>query len=214
MALVAIMATQQSTSAQGLLGKRYVEGGYQFESFNDGVVDDWVHGLLIASNLPLTETWDFNASLSLDWLEADSLVGSTPVDFEYDFTSIRAGVVKHFRPDARIDPFAGIGIRYIKYTLKASASPITLFQNDDEALVDFIAGFESKLSDRLAIRPQIIGGDTLENFDFADSVTSNLYFNAPLIYWWNDNWFSTITFATDFDDSEYGLRFTVGFGEW
>jgi len=212
--LAIVVVSPHHALAQGLLGKRYVEGGFQIETYDDGIVDDWIYGTSLTTNLPLSETWDFQAQITLGWLESDALVGSTPVSFEFDATALHVGIFKHFRPEAKLDPFLGIGMRYVKATSVASSPSVTFFNNDDHTGVNFAAGVEWKLSDRLAIRPQIISGDTLEDFDLEEVLTDNIYFESPTIFWWNENWFSTLTIAFDFDDSELGLRFTLGFGEW
>ena len=213
-AVVTTLATLQSVSAQGLLGKRYVEGGFQTERFNDGIAKNWIYDFSLTSNLPLSETWDFQANLDFVWFQDDFFLNSAPINFEFDATSISAGLRKHFRPQAKIDPFAGIGMRYANVTSLTAEPSITFIRHDHYTFVDFSAGFEWKVSDRLAYRPQVVSGDTFKDFDIEEVLTDNINFEMPMIFWWNENWFSTFTFATDFDDSDYGLRFTIGYGDW
>lgn len=214
-ALLAFAAiSQQSSIAQGLLGKRYVEGAYQLEQFDDGFAKDLIHDIFVTTNLPLSETWDFQARLDFVWFADDTMIGSSPISYEFDATSIRAGLIKHFRPEEKIDPFAGIGIRYSKFTALSRWPTVNYFTNSDFTSIDFSVGFEWKLSERLAVRPQVTSGDTLEDFNIEEVLTDNIDLEMPIIFWWNENWFSTFAFATDFDDSDYGLRFSIGYGEW
>ncbi len=201
---------------QGLLGKQFVSVGFSVERPNDSLlqdISDWAYDVTIIGNLPLTETIDINVDLSTGWFDGTTNVGAIPITFDLDVTSFSAIVVKHFLPEKRIDPFTGIGIGYSKTKLKASSGTVTTSSEDDDVSLEWVAGFEWKLTERWALRPQIRGVDSLDGFDFGNVLVDNLFVETQVIYWWNERWFSGFAIGSDFDDTEVALGFFLGFGQ-
>ena len=204
-------------SGQGLLGKRYVGVGFTMEHPNDDLlqdISDWMYGANVITNFPLTETWDVNLDFGLGWFGGTTEIASVPVSFDTDIISFEAKIIKHFFPEGAIDPFAGIGVGYAKGTFEMSVGPTTVFNNEDITFVDFVAGFEWKATDRLAIRPQITSIDFLDDFDVDEVIKDYLFFETQFIWWCNENWFTGFTIGSDFDDTEIGLGFFLGYGAW
>ena len=177
-------------------------------------ISDWMYGVDVIANFPITQTFDINVDITNRWFDGETEVGSTPVSFNSDITGFSAKINKHFFPEGVIDPFVGIGVGYAKATLEASSSSTSLFSNDDNTFVDFVAGLEWKATDQFTIRPQITSGDSLDDFDVEDVLKDNLFLETQFIHWWNENWFSGFAIGSDFDDTEVGLGFFLGYGAW
>lgn len=204
-------------SGQGLLGKRYASVGFTMERPNDDLlqdISDWMYGTSVITNLPLTETIDINVDLTLGWFDGNTQIGSTPVSFDSDIISFSAQINKHFLPERAVDPFVGIGVGYARGTFEMSVGSSTLFSNENITVVDFVAGFEWKATDRLAIRPQITSINSLDDFDLDEVIKDNLFFETQFIWWCNENWFTGFAIGSDFDDTEIGLGFFLGYGAW
>ena len=204
-------------SGQGLLGKRYVGVGYTIQRPNDDLlqdISDWMYGANINTNFPLTETWDVNLNFGLGWFGGTTEIASVPVSFDMDITILSATIIKHFFPEGAIDPFAGIGVGYNKITAEASVDSVSVVDSDEDVKVKFVAGFEWKVTDRLAISPLISSGDSLTDFDIDEVIKDNLFFETQFIWWCNENWFTGLAIGSDFDDTEIGLGFFLGYGAW
>jgi len=222
-ALVGLCSTALLTAhcprvlGQGLLGTRYAAVSFLMSRPNDDLlqeINDWAYGVNVITNFPITETLDINVDLSNGWFDGETMVGTTPVRFDSDITGFSAKVNKHFIPGGVVDPFAGIGIGYAKATIETSVGSTSLFGTDDNTFVDFVAGFEWKATDQFTIRPQISSGDSLDDFDIEEVIKDNLYLETQFIRWWNENWFTGFVIGSDFDDTEVGLGFFLGYGAW
>jgi len=216
-AVLGYLAHSPQASGQGLLGKRFVGSSFVMARPNDPLlqdIDDWVVGVGIIGNLPLTETFDINVALGTGWFDGSTIVGSVPIAFDSDVTSFSTTIIKHFLPEGRIDPFAGIGMGYTKINLEVSSGTVSTSSSDDDVGLDWVAGLEWRITDKWALRPMISGDDSLDGFDFGDILVENLFVETQVIYWWNERWFSGFTIGSDFDDTEVALEFLLGYGRW
>lgn len=199
------------------MGKKYVGLEFAMRSPNDDLLkqlNDWGYGVKVMGNLPLTDTLDLNAEIGSDWFDGGATVGTIPVEYDVDVTAFTVQLNKHLLPEGPIDPFAGIGIGYGKATVRASVNGASASGSNDDAYVRFIAGFEWKVNECFAIRPQIESSDTIEGFDVENVIDEHLFISTYFIYWCNENVFTAFGIGSDFDDTEVELRFLLGLGEW
>ena len=215
--LAACAGIPAESFGQGLLGQKYVGFEFQLDRPNSELlqeISEWGYAVNVVSNYPLTETIDISAEIGNGWFGGTAVDGGIPIEFDTDITEFSVRLNKHLWPDELIDPFAGIGIGYVKGTLEASSGGITLIGTDEEAFVDFVAGFEWRFNDRFTLRPQIQSASSLEDFDVDEVLDDNLFFNTYVVSWWTEHWFSAVGVGSDFDDVDVQLSFLLGFGNW
>ncbi len=212
--LFAVVFKAGIANAQGILGRRFVSVSYDaaLQSSNPLNVD-WTHGMTVATNFPLNETWDILSSLQFEWASGQLPAGPTTAPVNFDLGVFETSITKHFSPNRRFDPFARIGVGYAQATAEIELGGALVAQDtvDDTGLF-WAAGFQLELTDHSSIVTQIGSGDSLEEFDLDELAYRNVHFESMFVRWWNDRWLSGFAIGSDFDDVDIGLRGFLGFG--
>lgn len=191
-----------SASGQGLLGRKYFEIRGGVVAPQDDVVqeiDDIGPLIGAAVNHPLTEHFDLNLGVEYSRLSGD--FGNA----EYTINAIgfAGGANYHFRPDERIDPFVGLSAGFVEFDSEFQSPHFKQSDRRFEPSLAMGGGLEIDLTDKVAIRPQLLYSqiDDVDEFSVGAGVN----------YWWTEEIFGGFIadYATEVRD--VSLRIRLGF---
>lgn len=202
--------------AQGLLGKPFVRAGFSMSSPDDPLLKeiyDWGYGIDLVGNLPINDTIDLRFDFDAAWADGEIDTTSGPVTSEFDIKSLNFTVVKHFFPNEQFDPFVAIGAGFQTADFEISSTTETVAFDETDSGVYWVSGFEWKIGEQVAIRPQMGTGSSFENFE-ASHFIEDLFFETEFICWLTEEVFTGFSVGSDFDDTEIELGFFIGVGQW
>lgn len=201
------------TWGQGLLGQRYFSVGYEaaLQSPNFFGVD-WSHNYVSRSNHPFSETWDFGTNVRFEWASGQVPAGGGGVPVDFEFSGFDISLTKHFRPEARLDPFARLGVGYFSGEAEADFGGGAFLREEmDDTGLYWSAGVELELGEQSAVLTQIRSSGSLEDFDVEELAYKDLFFESILVRWWREKWLSGFSIGSDFDEIEIRLGGFVGY---
>ncbi len=201
-------------TAQGLVGERYFTFGYKAALFGTNPFDiDWTHRYVSTSNHPFRESWDLGTSFGFEWASGQIPTMGGPLPLDFDGGRFDIFVTKHFRPQAQLDPFARLGVGYVRAEMEADLGGGVFLRDEiDDTGIFWSAGFEYRFSEGSAVQALIRSGGSLEEFDLEEVAYEDLYLESILAHWWNENWLSGFTIGSNFDGVEIALGGFLGFG--
>lgn len=197
----------QPINAQGLLGKRYTSFSIGIQKPGDDYVkqvDDSILQLGGQINLPVNSNVDANFTLSYEQLDGDDDQG---LDFEGTSKSVVGGVVYHFTPDQKINPFVGVGVGFVSVDIEATAVGFHSTSDETDLGFSLVTGIEIDLNSRIAIRPTL-GYYRIENEYNDDDFTTGVSFNV----WFNNSVFGGIRTTYALDEGDVTILAGLGLG--
>lgn len=215
--LASCLLLSSQASGQGLLGKHYMSLGFEIERPNNRFLRDaseWTYSLEFSGNIPIKEKWDINLQSNVDWFGGNQVINGMNYESDLDLTSLGLLLNYHSNPGGLIDPFTGIGLKYSTGNYTEKYDSMTYIQDPDSVYLESVFGLECKLLDNFILRPVVSSASPYRNFTFKNILEDNMFMQVQSFYWWNESWFSGFSVGSDFNDTQVGLGFYLGYGGW